>query len=51
VRGEWWRCDAELSSVRDYYGVEDEAGARFWLFRDAPAEAGGRWWLHGFGGT
>ena len=35
VLGEWWRCDAELSSVRDYFRVEDEAGERFWLFRDA----------------
>ena len=35
------------SPVRDYYRVENEAGARFWLFRDAPADRGGRWWLHG----
>jgi protein ImuB len=47
VLGEWWKSDAEVSSLRDYYRVEDENGARFWLFRDAPAEDGGRWWLHG----
>ncbi len=47
VLGEWWKSDAEVSSLRDYYRVEDEKGARFWLFRDAPAEDGGRWWLHG----
>lgn len=49
VNGEWWKSDSELSSSRDYYRVEDETGARYWLFRDAPAEAGGRWWLHGIG--
>ena len=33
--------------VRDYYRIETEAGERFWLFRDAPAAQGGRWFLHG----
>ncbi len=33
--------------ARDYYRVETEPGARFWLFRDAPTDEGGRWWLHG----
>ena len=47
VRGEWWRCDAEVASLRDYYRVEDGAGRRFWLFRDAPMAAGAKWWLHG----
>ena len=49
VFGEWWRGD-EGSLVRDYYRVEDERGRRYWLFRDAPAEAGGRWYLHGLFG-
>ncbi|WP_236728654.1 DNA polymerase Y family protein [Methylobacterium sp. WSM2598] len=49
VFGEWWRSDAEVSAMRDYYRVEDQAGARYWLFRDAPAAEGGRWWLHGVG--
>ncbi|GJD53335.1 Protein ImuB [Methylobacterium crusticola] len=49
VFGEWWRSDAEISASRDYYRVEDETGARYWLFRDAPAAEGGRWWLHGLG--
>ncbi|MEH3146990.1 MAG: DNA polymerase Y family protein [Methylobacterium frigidaeris] len=49
VFGEWWRSDAEASAFRDYYRVEDEAGARYWLFRDAPTAEGGRWWLHGLG--
>ena len=41
--------DSETDLVRDYYRVETIDGARFWLFRDAPAEQGGRWWLHGIG--
>ena len=46
ILGEWWRCETEWAA-RDYYRVEDHAGARYWLFRDAPAEDGGRWFLHG----
>ena len=49
ITGEWWRADAEAGTRRDYYRVENAHGERFWLFRDAPAEAGGRWWLHGLG--
>lgn len=47
INGEWWLSEKERSSLRDYYRVENEQGARFWLFRDAPADEGGRWWLHG----
>ena len=47
VRGEWWRTDAERECLRDYYTIEDETGRRFWLFRDAAPEDGGRWFLHG----
>ena len=52
---EWWRRpfeDAEPGRARDYYRVEDEAGGRFWLFRDGlyQAGAGPRWWLHGLFG-
>ena len=28
---EWWRS---VQPTRDYYRVEDETGARFWLYRD-----------------
>jgi protein ImuB len=49
ILGEWWLSDQEIGLQRDYYRIESEAGERFWLFRDAPAEAGGRWWLHGLG--
>ncbi len=52
---EWWRTPfdrADPLKARDYYRVEDEAGARFWLFRagfygvDEPPT----WWLHGLFG-
>ena len=33
IYGEWWRRTGEADAVRDYYQVEDEAGARFWLYR------------------
>ena len=38
--------------ARDYYRVEDEDGARLWMFRDAGDGAGvddgaGRWFVHG----
>jgi protein ImuB len=47
ITGEWWKSESERSSLRDYYRVENEQGARFWLFRDAPTDQGGRWWIHG----
>jgi len=51
---EWWRRPfegARLAEVRDYYRVEDETGARFWLFREGlfSAETPPKWWLHGLG--
>jgi protein ImuB len=49
ILGEWWVADAEAELTRDYYRVETEAGERFWLFRDGPMQANGRWWLHGLG--
>jgi protein ImuB len=47
---EWWR--SPHARTRDYYRVEDDAGARFWLFRaglygEDPAP---QWWLHGLFG-
>jgi protein ImuB len=54
IHGEWWRSDRELWAVRDYFRVETEDGARFWLFRrgDGVADATGdlSWHLHGFFG-
>ena len=51
VHGEWWRRDAEVWAVRDYYRVEDDAGGRYWLFRRGDgvgADTGDMtWWMHG----
>ncbi len=33
VAMEWWRSQGE-TMTRDYFRVEDEAGLRFWLYRD-----------------
>jgi protein ImuB len=56
---EWWRPrpDGRAPRTRDYYRVEDEAGARYWMFREGqygpdwtgpddlrPAPS---WWMHG----
>jgi len=54
VFGEWWKRDAELSTVRDYFRVEDEAGERFWIYRSGDGEdtttGSQRWFLHGIFG-
>jgi len=54
VFGEWWKQDAELSTVRDYFRVEDEAGERFWIYRSGDGEdtttGSQRWFLHGIFG-
>jgi protein ImuB len=55
IAPEWWReigapIEAKASRTRDYYRIEDEAGAGYWVFREglygrddgAPA-----WFLHG----
>ncbi len=51
VHGEWWRRDAEVWAVRDYYRVEDEEGGRYWVFRrgDGFEDDTGdlSWWMHG----
>ncbi len=51
IFGEWWRRDAETDAVRDYFSVEDEAGERFWLFRQGDGELSETgdlsWFLHG----
>lgn len=46
LSGEWWRRDER---DRDYYCVEDDAGARFWLYREGAydGQAIPRWFLHG----
>ena len=52
ITGEWWHRDREVAAVRDYWTVENQAGRRFWLFRQGngtdPATGGLGWFLHGF---
>jgi nucleotidyltransferase/DNA polymerase involved in DNA repair len=51
IHGEWWRRDAEVWAVRDYYRVEDAEGGRYWVFRRGDAienDTGDlSWWMHG----
>lgn len=51
---EWWReIAAEKSRTRDYYRIEDEAGAGYWVFREGfcnSDEAPPRWFVHGLFG-
>jgi protein ImuB len=51
---EWWRRppgETEPAHVRDYYRVEDDTGARYWLFRAGlyGGDEHPKWWLHGLG--
>ena len=54
IHGEWWRRDGEVWAVRDYFRLEDETGARFWVFRRGDGVAHGTgdlsWWMHGLFG-
>ena len=54
VFGEWWKREAELATVRDYFRIEDEGGERFWIYRAGNGEDGAtgshRWFLHGIFG-
>ncbi|MBY5502355.1 DNA polymerase Y family protein [Rhizobium leguminosarum] len=54
VFGEWWVRSSEMEAVRDYYSVEDEDGARFWVYRSGdgvdPATGTAKWFLHGIYG-
>lgn len=46
IEQEWWR---QSGAPRDYYQLEDENGARYWLFRLGLYEAQKtQWFLHGF---
>ena len=52
IADEWWH---ERAPTRDYYRIEDQAGARFWLYReglyeDPAAAPAPRWYLHGLFG-
>lgn len=59
IAGEWWRHLAALipadQATRDYYRLEDEAGAGYWVFRHGlfggtETESQPRWFLHGIFG-
>ncbi|MEL7587848.1 MAG: DNA polymerase Y family protein [Prolixibacteraceae bacterium] len=46
IEQEWW---LRTGPPRDYYRVEDESGARYWLFRLGLYGSGNpQWFLHGF---
>lgn len=51
IYGEWWKRGRERDAVRDYFQVEDESGARFWLFRKGDGGNGRTgdlsWWIQG----
>jgi protein ImuB len=54
IFGEWWRREAEIHAVRDYFRVEDEGGEQFWIYRagdgEDPATGSHRWFIHGIFG-
>jgi protein ImuB len=55
LTGEWWGAAAAMDThgeglreaeTRDYFRVEDEAGRRYWLYRQV-CDGAGAWFLHG----
>jgi protein ImuB len=53
IAPEWWR-ERSTARLRDYYRVEDEAGRRYWIYREGLAGDGRggapEWYLHGMFG-
>jgi protein ImuB len=50
IADEWWRSGAN-GLTRDYFCVENEAGQRFWLYREGlygRETKQARWFVHGF---
>ncbi len=50
IAAEWWRANPGSGLTRDYYRVEDEGGARFWIFRHGlygGETANPAWYVHG----
>jgi len=46
IEQEWW---LQHGQYRDYYCVEDQHGARYWLFRSGDYDSGNvKWFIHGF---
>ena len=47
IEREWWMD--KQTQIRDYYRIEDETGARYWIFRSGTYDEGNpAWFLHGF---
>ena len=50
IAPEWW-CERSSTRLRDYYRVEDEAGCRYWIYREGLIGDGRggipNWYLHG----
>jgi len=53
IAPEWWR-ERSNARLRDYYRVEDEAGRRYWIYRDGLIGDGRgglpNWFIHGLFG-
>jgi len=53
IAPEWWR-ERSSARLRDYYRVEDEAGRRYWIYREGLFGDGRggapNWYLHGLFG-
>jgi len=53
IAPEWWR-ERSSARLRDYYRVEDDAGRRYWIYRDGVIGDGRggapQWYLHGLFG-
>lgn len=53
IAPEWWR-ERSTARLRDYYRVEDQAGRRYWIFREGLAGDGRggapAWFIHGLFG-
>lgn len=53
IEAEWWRIlkQSQSPQVRDYYILEDDVGAQFWVFRsgryDDDSDAHPGWYIHG----
>jgi protein ImuB len=49
IAPEWW-IDGQSAPARDYFRIEDEAGRRYWLYREGLYERGDdqpRWFIQG----
>ena len=49
IAPEWWTAPPK-TRTRDYFRLQDETGARFWVYREGLPERGEdiNWFLHGF---